>query len=477
MSEETNIDLGDGQDNPAEAAKQISSAAKQLGTQAAQTAATKGAEATANAAAATVQASVEGGKAVAEVAAGTAAGGPWGAILSAAWAMRHTLFKVMVTSSLLITFVVMAVVSLPSIVFKGPAAVEQGGGTDIHAIYEELAVLVGDCVQAGYDHAAAQVAAILSDDSYDITLSTEATIDYGFTSADYDVAYILAAYAASIGQTGAEYADFAAKLNAVVPRMFPVTYEVRTKTITLPPETEGGESTTAEITYAACTIHPFDNSVILSAFSIDPSAQYGQFNITTGEAIYSMSVALQRTLFGSVTAGAVPPLTDAELMAFTAQLTCSEPRRELLRTALSLVGKVPYFWGGKSAPGWNAEWNTPKLVTSAGSGSTGTVRPFGLDCSGFTDWVYKTALGSSIHAGSANQWAYSTAVSEAELLPGDLGFKQRPSDPGVNHVLLYAGLDSDGQKLWVHCASGSGVILSSPDYVQYFRRPVGLELG
>lgn len=53
----------------------------------------KGAEATANAAAATVKASVEGGKAAAEIAAGTAAGGPWGAILSAAWAMRHTLSR------------------------------------------------------------------------------------------------------------------------------------------------------------------------------------------------------------------------------------------------------------------------------------------------------------------------------------------------------------------------------------------------
>ena len=41
---------------------------------------------------------MDGGKAAAEIAAGTAAGGPWGAILSAAWAMRHTLFKILVCS-------------------------------------------------------------------------------------------------------------------------------------------------------------------------------------------------------------------------------------------------------------------------------------------------------------------------------------------------------------------------------------------
>ena len=40
----------------------------------------------------------------------------------------------------------------------------------------------------------------------------------------------------------------------------------------------------------------------------------------------------------------------------------------------------------------------------------------------------------------------------------------------VNHVLLYAGEDADGNMLWVHCASGTGVVLNSPDYVTQYRR-------
>lgn len=95
MSEPTRQQIGDGSDSYGQAVAQMAKAAKQAGQEAAKQTAAKGAEATANAAAATVQASVEGGKAAAEIATGTAMGGPWGAILSAAWALRHTLFKIL----------------------------------------------------------------------------------------------------------------------------------------------------------------------------------------------------------------------------------------------------------------------------------------------------------------------------------------------------------------------------------------------
>lgn len=85
--------IGDGQDNYGQAAKEMAKAGKEFGKEAGKTAAKEaarqGAEATANAAASTVKAGVETGKAVSEIAAGTASGGPWGAIISAAWAMRH----------------------------------------------------------------------------------------------------------------------------------------------------------------------------------------------------------------------------------------------------------------------------------------------------------------------------------------------------------------------------------------------------
>ena len=180
--------------------------------------------------------------------------------------------------------------------------------------------------------------------------------------------------------------------------------------------------TTETIKYLECTIHPFDNTVIATAFGIDLNAPYEQFGITYGEAIQKMATALKMTLYGTAGNGQAVPLTDAELIAFVNRQNCSAARKHILTTALSLVGKVPYFWGGKSPPGWNDEWNTPKLVTAAGSTTSGTIRPYGLDCSGFSAWVFNTAVGVDIGAGCNGQYPNTHAVSVSELLPGDLGF-------------------------------------------------------
>lgn len=246
------------------------------------------------------------------------------------------------------------------------------------------------------------------------------------------------------------------------------TYYQESGTETLTPETE-------IVKYVECTIHPFDSSVIVDAFGIDPDATYDQFNVTYSVAIQNMANALKMTLYGTLGNGQTVPLTDAELIAFVNRQNCNLTRKHILTTALSLVGKVPYFWGGKSGPGWNDEWNTPKLVTAAGSSSSGTIRPYGLDCSGFTDWVYKTALGVSLYAGTWNQWDNTYAITKDELLPGDLGFMAVPGTVPVNHVLIYAGVGENGEQMWVHCASGSGVVLNSPDYVTQFRRPANVD--
>lgn len=51
----------------------------------------------------------------------------------------------------------------------------------------------------------------------------------------------------------------------------------------------------------------------------------------------------------------------------------SPEREAVVRTACSLVGKVNYFWGGKSLViGWDARWGELRQVTAAGSSTTGT---------------------------------------------------------------------------------------------------------
>ena len=133
----------------------------------------------------------------------------------------------------------------------------------------------------------------------------------------------------------------------------------------------------------------------------------------------------------------------------------SEERKQVVLTAYQLLGKVNYFWGGKSLVlGWDSRWGTPMEVTAAGSSSSGTVRPFGLDCSGFIDWVFYNQSGGQYiigHGGGASaQHNYCTPISWNNAKPGDLVFY-----PGDSHVGIVCGFDSSGNILIIHCASSS----------------------
>lgn len=177
--------------------------------------------------------------------------------------------------------------------------------------------------------------------------------------------------------------------------------------------------TMENISYLECTIHPFDNSVIAKAFGIDLNANYSGTSATYGDVIASRATALKRTIYGATETSDTVSLTDLETLEFLEKQNCSAARKSIVKTGLSLMGRVPYFRGGKSDAGWNEQWNTPKLVTSTGSTTTGTLRPYGLDCSGFTNWAYKTAMGKTISSGTYGQWDNTYSLSSDELLPGD----------------------------------------------------------
>jgi len=75
---------------------------------------------------------------------------------------------------------------------------------------------------------------------------------------------------------------------------------------------------------------------------------------------------------------------------------------------------VPYVWGGTT--------------------------PSGFDCSGFTSYVYRNALGKSLPRTSAAQYTASKKISKSNLQAGDLVFFNT-SGGGVSHVAIYAGND------------------------------------
>jgi len=149
----------------------------------------------------------------------------------------------------------------------------------------------------------------------------------------------------------------------------------------------------------------------------------------------------------------------------------NQTRTDLINVAKSLLGRVSYFWGGKSAAGWNSNWGNLTYVSAAGSKTSGTNQPYGLDCSGFVDWAYKTAgFGNLMNGGTTDQWENSYAIAENELEVGDIVFQGTPANAGINHVGLYIGRDSDGQKQYIHCASGKGVTINGYAGFKYWRR-------
>lgn len=151
----------------------------------------------------------------------------------------------------------------------------------------------------------------------------------------------------------------------------------------------------------------------------------------------------------------------------------SMERRMVVTYALALVGKVDYFWGGKSLVlGWDDRWGELTEVAAEGSDTTGTEQPYGLDCSGFVDWAFYNASGGEYvigqGGGAIEQHANCVDIEWDEVQPGDLLFY-----PEDEHVGIAAGRDWLGRLLVAHCASGTGgVAISHRTGFETAARPV-----
>lgn len=90
------------------------------------------------------------------------------------------------------------------------------------------------------------------------------------------------------------------------------------------------------------------------------------------------------------------PLTPAEIASYLDLLPedLSPERRAVITCALNSVGKIPYYYGGK-----------PSTAGLSGNHFASVTSPdykgrilSGLDCSGWVNWVYWTALGNRMGA-------------------------------------------------------------------------------
>ncbi|MDR0984181.1 MAG: C40 family peptidase [Ruminococcus sp.] len=145
----------------------------------------------------------------------------------------------------------------------------------------------------------------------------------------------------------------------------------------------------------------------------------------------------------------------------------SYARQLVVSAAASLNGTVPYFWGGKYAEiGKNPLWNTSQKVIEAGDKSTGTYEKYGLDCSGYVNWVIinatqDTANTDLIGLTAEIQYQSGSPRAVSEAVPGD--FVYRGSSTLGNHIgIVVENLGGNVLRV-AHCSYGMNGV-----YIQDF---------
>ena len=227
-------------------------------------------------------------------------------------------------------------------------------------------------------------------------------------------------------------ADRVAKLTAVFWDMTAITSRVETINH---PATGDAEAWTEKILHITITAKGVDDMRAAYAFT--------DYQNSALDELLADRASLS-SLAGSLS------ITSADVLEVLRALPddLSPERRAVVEKVLSLVGKVNYFWGGKSyVIGWDSRWGTLQKVTSPGSSTSGTYRPYGLDCSGFLDWALRNA---GLH--SDGHWYIGrnlTAVSQADAMPGDFALY-----PDASHVGMIVGRNAAGKLLVCHCSYG-----------------------
>ena len=181
----------------------------------------------------------------------------------------------------------------------------------------------------------------------------------------------------------------------------------------------------------------------------------------------------EREMLADLVGSLMNVTADAKEVLLNLPEDLSPEREAVIHAACFLVEKVNYFWGGKSLVlGWDSRWGRLTEVTAAGSSTTGTYRPYGLDCSGFVDWVFYNATDGEYiigHGGGAMaQHSYCTSITWAEAQIGDLVFY-----PEDTHVGIVCGWDESGNILIVHCAfSANNVVITGKEGFTTIGRPI-----
>ena len=164
----------------------------------------------------------------------------------------------------------------------------------------------------------------------------------------------------------------------------------------------------------------------------------------------------------------VEPLTQEEINYYMSRLSpeLSENRRKVIEVALRSVGRIPYYYGGKSnRAGYEVNNFGGKIL----SDYKGRVLK-GLDCSGWVNWVYHTAFNKAIikTEGTQKLAIEGDKIQRKNLLPGDIIVR-----PGIDsHVMMFLEWGENGKVKVIHENGGvDNVSIGTFEaYYPYYRR-------
>lgn len=143
-----------------------------------------------------------------------------------------------------------------------------------------------------------------------------------------------------------------------------------------------------------------------------------------------------------------------------------DTRAALCSDAMSFVGRIPYYWGGK-AEAQSYEGNC--FNTAVTPDYKGRDRK-GLDCSGFVQWTIWRVTGIRRGGSTSSITSGLEQIDMSALQPGDLGLMNVPG-AGSNHVGIFVGYDGKGQALWCHENSADGnVSVNTTACFKYYYR-------
>lgn len=185
--------------------------------------------------------------------------------------------------------------------------------------------------------------------------------------------------------------------------------------------------------------------------------EMAQFRYQRFSALYGTAKTTQETTYKK-------GLTEQEIKNYLKSLPegISGNRKQIIKTALSLVHQVPYCNNGENSKprqvGYDPTWYDYTRCDSLG-------RPSGLDSSGYIQWVFWTAGFSRTdtevlrHTSSISN-SLTELVKKEDIQPGDIGLVQLgitdDSNESYNRVGIYLG---SGE--WIVNSSTDGTVIIS----------------